>query len=414
MHRQRPLHSLLHALIGTIVLAVAIRTWLVMGLVAPVTVSGSSMAPTLRGEHLRIACPQCEAEILMGAEFTADVSGATCSQCGKPGIALDGSTIDQGDPLLIDRQSLDWRPLKRGELVVLHDPTNGEQLCVKRVWGLPGETVELVHGDLFIDGKGYVKSLDQQLAMRQFVHRESPSTRRWQADDAGLWNWRQNLWGSEADGFPRIHWLHYQHPGDRSITDDNPCNANLTRRLHAVSDLMLSCQVRLQGNGSLVIQLRTDSLCQVELNVTERSVAFQIDDLQSREFDMPARLLTDLQTKGVPLTLSNFDRQLMLCLGNSFFRTFPMEELDRPAPATSRPIAIGAKGISVELSELTIYRDVYFTPQAVGAAPPFSSVTELGPSHYFLLGDNPPVSLDSRTWGGVPDRLFVGRPLGVR
>ncbi|NOY43332.1 MAG: hypothetical protein GXP26_16045 [Planctomycetes bacterium] len=38
----------------------------------------------------------------------------------------------------------------------------------------------------------------------------------------------------------------------------------------------------------------------------------------------------------------------------------------------------------------------------------------LGRGEYFLLGDNAPISVDSRRWGPVPGRLLLGKPVGVR
>jgi hypothetical protein len=66
--------------------------------------------------------------------------------------------------------------------------------------------------------------------------------------------------------------------------------------------------------------------------------------------------------------------------------------------------------LRVALSHVKLYRDIYYTP-------PDSPVAEyqLGRGEYFVLGDNSPLSIDSRHWDrpGVPLAAFVGKPLLV-
>jgi type IV secretory pathway protease TraF len=75
---------------------------------------------------------------------------------------------------------------------------------------------------------------------------------------------------------------------------------------------------------------------------------------------------------------------------------------------------MGAQGLAVRLDNLTLYRDLYYGTQAVGVRPPLTGAWRLAADEYFLLGDNAPVSLDSRRWGPVPRRLVVGKLLGSR
>lgn len=56
---------------------------------------------------------------------------------------------------------------------------------------------------------------------------------------------------------------------------------------------------------------------------------------------------------------------------------------------------------------------VFYTPRAAGQ-PSYSGPWQLGKDEYFVLGDNSPVSIDSRTWGPIPERLIVGVPMSVR
>lgn len=61
-------------------------------------------------------------------------------------------TLHDTDRYLLNRWVYDLRPPKRGEIVVLRDPTDGAY-CVKRVVALPGESVYFKNGHLFVNGK---------------------------------------------------------------------------------------------------------------------------------------------------------------------------------------------------------------------------------------------------------------------
>jgi signal peptidase I len=105
--RQSALRDVCRLGIGVLVCCFLMHTWLVMGLVVPVTVSGSSMEPTL---------------------------------------------VDQ-KRLLVDRTAFTFRLPRRWEVVVFHSPEDAKTLCVKRVVGLPGETVAIRDGDVWINGQ---------------------------------------------------------------------------------------------------------------------------------------------------------------------------------------------------------------------------------------------------------------------
>lgn len=92
--------------VGVAILALALHTWLMLGLVVPVSIAGSSMEPTL----------------------------------------IDARR------LLVDRTAFTLRQPRRWEVVVFQSPDDPTQLCVKRVVGLPGETVLLDRRGLVIDG----------------------------------------------------------------------------------------------------------------------------------------------------------------------------------------------------------------------------------------------------------------------
>ena len=94
-------------------------------------------------------------------------------------------------------------------------------------------------------------------------------------------------------------------------------------------------------------------------------------------------------------------------------RTVFIQPYDRPAhaaPPGPQPLAIGAQGIDVSLGDLRVHRDLYYTlPVQATAADELTAGIVLGDHEYFVLGDNSPVSDDSRTW--MEDRLVAENQL---
>src|SRR5690606_7618057 len=110
------------------------------------------------------------------------------------------------------------------EVVVFRHPTDPGQAYVKRVVGLPEETVEVIDGDVYANGHLQRKSLPIQRSMRICVydHDCSPADIEWQP------RWRcaeDSRWSAFHDGFVHrrsedqtsysdsatLEWLTYHH-----------------------------------------------------------------------------------------------------------------------------------------------------------------------------------------------------------
>jgi len=66
-------------------------------------------------------------------------------------------TLQINDRLIIDKLSYDFSPPKRGDVIVFNPTPNLKQqnfkdAFIKRVIGLPGETVEIKNGQVYVDG----------------------------------------------------------------------------------------------------------------------------------------------------------------------------------------------------------------------------------------------------------------------
>lgn len=65
------------------------------------------------------------------------------------GASMDPNFYD-GDYLIIDEISYRFSEPQRGEVVIFRYPLDPSQFFIKRIIGLPGETVEIIEGEIFI------------------------------------------------------------------------------------------------------------------------------------------------------------------------------------------------------------------------------------------------------------------------
>ncbi len=61
--------------------------------------------------------------------------------------------FESGDYLLVDEVSYRFREPERGEVIVFRNPANENEFYIKRVVGLPGETVIIQDGQVIVDGE---------------------------------------------------------------------------------------------------------------------------------------------------------------------------------------------------------------------------------------------------------------------
>lgn len=84
---------------------------------------------------------------------------------------VDGHSMDpnlqHGQYLMVDKISyrlpFDIRSPQRGDVIVFVPPTQLDKDFVKRIIGLPGDTVEMVNGDIFINGNRLSNDFGAQL-----------------------------------------------------------------------------------------------------------------------------------------------------------------------------------------------------------------------------------------------------------
>lgn len=492
-------------------------------------ISTGSMAPTLLGYHRRVCCPACSLAFERGAaadlesggnratasmgEFAFDLGEPVTTRCPNCGTAVVDAGVPrtEGDQLLVHKHHYDWREPQRWEVVVFRNPQVTTQAYVKRVVGLPGESIELRDGDLYADGVLQRKPLAVQRAQRILIddHDHQPDLNdpdwrpRWlAASPISQWTTdgtkfqfaaAEDATVRPSDAPPTndnaapapLDWVQYRHwiragghhvtrtpldhwPHDVSepsllrdgIRFDAPVNqlvatgaiphslyldwrervgdpevaAALDRlyelshqppigdicaynhpeavtREHPVHDLMIELElqvVRPVGEFAISLHDGLHELC-CTFDFDRSEVRLTADDKPQvhRTTPLPVAL-----QRGEPvlLTLSAFDRQVAAAAdGVELFAPLLYVGGPQRPPLPPHPVKFGARGAELRVAHVRLDRDVYYTAEEGR-----DSYT-LGPGEFFVLGDNSPVSLDSRVWRqpAVSRDLLIGKPFVV-
>lgn len=406
-----------------------------------------SMAPTLLGTHRELTCPNCGFRFTMGLDDDGRSGRPVCPNCGQTGFEGLPTVESNGDRVLVQKFLYDVRRPKRWEVAVFHFPGDPTQAYVKRVVGLPGESVRIVRGDVYADGRLARKTLKEQRAMRvlvfdnNFVPRDSARYPRWvfrrgRFDQRFVSGWR-------ADGTRFVHdpvgppadrpdWVEYRHwdpeRGRYSpVHDFIGYNGPDVRGENVVPDLMLEARVA-PGPGARAVAVRIDSGSDrflVEVPVVGAGGPARPVVTRNRR---PVSLTNPRGglrprppgERGALLEVSVMDRRLGAAVdGEPLFDPVDYDDpVVGPGPGDS-PVAIGVSGGACVVGDVRVYRDVYYTGNlAYSPRHPFGveSSYRLGVDEFFVLGDNSPVSNDSRFWAGspvVPGELFLGKPFLV-
>lgn len=430
-----------------VVLLVAVlvaRTWFVQGLIVPFIVPGGSMARTLLGRHRDVVCEDCGCRFACGADAQPVAVRAVCPNCGYGRNDLESQPDVAGDRVLVDKSAFHFRSPRRWEVVAFRHPHQASKCCVKRVVGRPGESIQIRHGDVYTKGDNQAeweiqrKPLEIQRAMAVPVHDANyrPSSGRalpprWRSDDP------RTEWGSSDGRFTHpavsspqsIDWLTYHHwrrlsgaaggAAEAPVTDVVGYNQTRPRRvedIHPVTDLLLSFRlVKLAGEGRLWLRA-SDGREEFRVRIDAGELRYQVFRNAQQGQPLARGTLPD-RLEEVQVELSLFDQQLVLGLGGRAVSACPYQPADRRLRPVSRPFAIGSEGLEVEIREVRVFRDVYYThPVGPDARWALDRPVRLAEEEYFVLGDNSPISEDSRTWPGgpgVPAKLLIGKPLVV-
>lgn len=405
--------------LGTMAVLLALVGWrmsFVDGLLRRVTIDGASMAPVLFGPRYAVTCADCGFPFACDAENPPAGGKAVCPNCGYAANDVQKARLLPADRVLVDRWPVAWRAPARGEIVAATLPDPPHEQVVKRVLGLPGERLRIEDGDLWIGSERLRKSPNELEDVRILVHDNDYQPRqtadlppRWQSASS---NWQVSGGGyvHQADaGSGGLDWLAYQHwsctghplrPRAAATPPEDLDGFNqgqTSRPLNRVSDVLLTCRVKLSGEGALAFAATDgDQRLEAILEPGGRLIV-RSGGLTLHERSLPAGRFA----RAADVQFGLCDKQVLLAIEGRTLVQLPYDGVG-PAPPSAQagnlpPLAIGASGLTAELSQLKVWRDIYYlAPSGIGTK--WELPTAADPAGVVLLGDNQPISTDSRQW----------------
>lgn len=361
------------------------------------------MAPPFRFARVLWCLAACAALLLFLRAFVGDVRRVESSSM-EPALL-------QGEWVYV---RFDTSVPRRGQLVVAR-PDPHARPVVKRVAGLPGESVRLVQGDLLVDGRPaqdlpdtWIRVEDSQL---------EPFEARWRLGsgwtrDGGM------LRGDAAAGSLELlaiddGWL--RADGVRTAGPDSAPDVRLDARLvRAASPSEVALELHVRGEivearlareeGRIAVRLlRAPDVREehVERETREELARASLDESASQEsWSLRVRdgavsvLFAETQVCSAQLDAVRMHRADHLQEGRSF-----------PPRAILRFVVGGGA-----VQRLAVWRDLLWLPAGSYAV---ERVLDLGPDQCFLLGDASFQSRDGREWGPTALGALVGRPRAV-
>jgi type IV secretory pathway protease TraF len=308
------------------------------------------------------------------------------------------------------------RALRRFDLVVA-EQEGEEHPAVKRVAGLPGESVRIADGDLLVDGRHLDAREPRPRPVALFDARRHPAAGQFQVAGevelgAEVWKMRAGTTAARASWTGRL--------------DDGYLSANSTRVAghHEVGDGVVQGELRLPDRAASMflewtergdrfrgwLDFEPPSLARARLVRSSDAAGAEWQELVAAEWAL------GLET-WVEFEFGNVDNVLVLRLGRSeplrasFAANTPVQGAPDPAYRHLAPrLTLGVERGSGELRNVVVGRDLHYTARGRFAV---ESALVLGPDEVFLLGDNSGESADGRDWGPTPLRALIGTPRTV-
>ncbi|MFA5553436.1 MAG: signal peptidase I [Phycisphaerae bacterium] len=423
--------SIVEWLLVALILALLFRAFIMEAYRIPT----GSMAHSLNGDFFRVRCQQCGYRFDHGfdtsehglARYTVPADGKAtprrcrCPSCGYDLIFENPIDIDSGDRILVLKCLYQWRHPKRWDVSVFKDPQEPQSNIVKRLIGMPGELIEIIDGDVYIDGLIARKPTKVQNVLWVPVYDNNYQPVR--PDEGSFSNsyWENPIIFDDTDwrvddkdptkfvlnsDDSRMHWFIYNClEGNRFRAAYAYNDSSDYEQMPYCSDIMIRFNFKTDYGGKIGAELSKYGIKFRASADSGRMIISRIDS-DGEELQLASKQINlSKSLSQIPFQFSNVDRLLVFELGRnrlSFDLGRTYDSIGPINPDIKPQVKIFASGV-IELSNLAIFRDIHYTEHefagmnslARGAS---GNAFQLEADEFFMLGDNSPSSYDSRWW----------------
>jgi len=478
LHQKNAFHifgETTESLIMAFVLAFVFRAFVVEAFVIPT----GSMADTLRGAHFPLTCPKCACRYNFG--FTPESyinprSGApypkgyippyplkttpnrfrqrnnhpTCPFCG---VSVNDNPywVSNGDRILVLKYIYQFVEPKIWDVIVFKNPTNPSENYIKRLIGTPGDTVEIIDGDVYINNIIQRKPphIQDTLWITAFDNDYQPD------DSHARSCWKQPLipenhssWQIDPQnhryifsGSDKPQHLNFEKNRLREIIGFCAYNGpQIHNHFDLPSDIKLAFTLTTQSReGKISISLgKYNRNYRADIEFNGNCTIFD----EHNQKTVAQHRFPPFQTdRPLRVSFANVDHSLQICLDD----LEPLTYLGPNDPAqwgyeSGKKVHLPSVSLSGQgkdtftLSHIALYRDIHYTNHNNSSA---AHGTEGYPitlrkyedgcdDEFFVMGDNSPHSFDSRFWdtpglgnnktyreGTVPRDYLIGKAFFV-
>ncbi len=440
------------------ILAFVFRAYVVEAFVIPT----GSMAPTLLGRHVPLTCAQCGYSFAVDApssrEDAPDLgydNQALCPMCHYPNVLPRDQRISAGDRILVHKYIYTLTEPRRWDVVVFKAPHQPDINFIKRLVGLPQESLYIFEGNIFtrsdLPGPGVnhawriarktrrpevQRAVWQPIYHNQYVPldagRDSPGRGEhpwavpWVPDNPDDWDLQgRNGYRHQTDRKGAIRFDFDTSlqggPGEYAYNQIK----RMTLPFEPIEEVRIAAAFEPREPGLAVVLQTTARLDNPQGHPMALMAVVDAQGLASlHAVDPRAGSTRQLQgpvdvgpfaagrSRFVELWYADQEASLWIdgkrVLVHAFDIPFEVIQLRRPAPAYP-DVAVQVAGSPVTLHRLELDRDLYYSSTRIEGTPArgaliktpgggISDPVALGPDQFFCLGDNSPMSHDGRYW----------------